>query len=84
MALNIKNREVERLAHALADATGESLTDAVRNALQERLDHLRRGSGSTTRMLREVRQIQDTIAALPVLDGRQGDEILYDDHGLPQ
>lgn len=36
MALNIKHAEVERLAAEVADLTGESKTEAVRQALRER------------------------------------------------
>ncbi len=36
MALNIKNTEVERLAEEIARLTGESKTEAVRRALEER------------------------------------------------
>lgn len=36
MALNIKNPEVVRLAAAVADLTGESKTEAIRQALRER------------------------------------------------
>jgi antitoxin VapB len=36
MALNIKNPEVERLASELAKITGESKTEAVRKALEQR------------------------------------------------
>ena len=36
MALNIKNRDVERLATEVARMTGESKTEAVRKALAER------------------------------------------------
>ena len=36
MALNIKNAEVERLAAQLARLTGESKTEAIRRALDER------------------------------------------------
>lgn len=36
MALNIKNREVEQLAEELAGITGESKTEAIRQALVER------------------------------------------------
>jgi antitoxin VapB len=36
MALNIKNPEVERLASELAQITGESKTEAVRKALEQR------------------------------------------------
>src|SRR5713101_6338780 len=34
--LNIKNREVERLAAEIAKLTGESKTQAIRRALEER------------------------------------------------
>lgn len=83
MALNIKNPEVERLAHELAKATGETLTDAVGSALKERLQQLRKREAGQSRLLREIRQIQQTVAALPILDARSADEILYDDDGLP-
>lgn len=36
MALNIKNNEVERLVEEVANLTGESKTEAVRKALEER------------------------------------------------
>ena len=36
MALNLKNPEVERLATEIARITGESKTEAVRRALEER------------------------------------------------
>ena len=36
MALNIKNEEVERLAAEIAALTGESKTQAIRRALEER------------------------------------------------
>jgi antitoxin VapB len=36
VALNIKNAEVEKLAQEVADLTGESKTEAVRRALEER------------------------------------------------
>src|SRR6185437_8622015 len=41
MALSIKDRETERLARALAEHTGESLTLATRRALEERLRRVR-------------------------------------------
>lgn len=36
MALNLKNPEVERLAAEVARLTGESKTEAIRRALEER------------------------------------------------
>ncbi len=41
MALNIKNREVERLATEVARLTGESKTEAIRKALADRERRLR-------------------------------------------
>ncbi len=41
MALNIKNDEVERLVEEVAALTGESKTEAVRRALDERRARLR-------------------------------------------
>ena len=41
MALNLKNDEVERLAAEVARMTGESKTEAIRRALQERRDRLK-------------------------------------------
>ena len=40
MALNIKNREVERLAADVARLAGESKTQAIRRALEERKGRL--------------------------------------------
>ena len=36
MALNIKNRDVERLAAEVADLAGETKTEAIRRALEDR------------------------------------------------
>jgi antitoxin VapB len=40
MAMNIKSVDVERLAEEIAEMTGESKTQAVREALRERRDRL--------------------------------------------
>ena len=44
MAMNIKNAEVERLAAEVARLTGESKTEAIRRALDERKHRLKRSS----------------------------------------
>lgn len=41
MALNLKNAEVERLVAEVARLTGESKTEAIRRALEERRNRLR-------------------------------------------
>jgi antitoxin VapB len=84
MALNIRNREVEELATALARATGETKTEAVRRALRDRLARVRR-ERAKRRLADELDAIARECAALPVRDHRSADEILgYDEHGAPR
>jgi len=83
MALSIKHPEADRLARELAASTGESLTDAVLNALRERLNR-QSAHRRAPRLRDELRAIRERCAKLPVLDHRTPDQILgYDDHGLP-
>ena len=44
MPLNLKNVEVERLAAEVAELTGESKTEAIRKALEERRRRLKGAS----------------------------------------
>lgn len=84
VALDIRNRQVEELAAALAALSGETKTEAVRRALQERLDRLRR-SGRKHRLVEEINAISQRCSSLPVVDARSADEILgYDESGLPR
>jgi antitoxin VapB len=83
MALNIKDPKTDTLARELARTTGESITEAVAVAVEERLDRLRAGRRSR-RLADELDEIALRCAALPVLDDRSEDEILgYDLDGLP-
>ena len=83
MALNIRNREAERLATELARRTGESKTEAVTKAMRDRLTRIERDR-SGRRLADELDEIAVHCASLPVLDDRTPDEILgYDDDGLP-
>jgi antitoxin VapB len=84
MPLSIKNPAVERLARHVASETGESLTEAIQKALEERWDRLRAkrrnriAEGQVEEMLRRV-------DALPTLDSRAEEEILgYDKDGIPR
>ena len=83
MALNIRNSETERLANELARMTGESKTEAVRKALAARLESLRKREKSAYNLAGELNEIARHCAGLPVLDARDADEMLYDEHGLP-
>jgi antitoxin VapB len=83
MALNIKNPEADRLARELSTATGETITEAIVQALRERLRRVR-GRSRGPRLRDELRDIRQRVAGLPVRDRRTPDEILgYDEHGLP-
>lgn len=80
MALSIKSDRADRLARELADLTGESLTDAVINSLEQRLAEERRAR----RRHRSIDDLVERFHRLPVLDPRSADEIIgYDEHGLP-
>ena len=53
MALNIKNPEVERLVAEVAEMTGESKTEAIRRAMDERKTRLQNeGGGNRMERLR--------------------------------
>jgi antitoxin VapB len=84
VALNIRNPEAERLAASLSKLTGETKTQAVIQALRDRLDRLRR-ERSKRRLSDELDEIALHVANLPVRDQRSADEILgYDEHGVPR
>ena len=81
-ALNIKNPETVGLARELAAKTGEGITEAVTNALRERLAAVSRQSDRTI-LRSNVARIQEFVASLPELDPRSPNEILgYDEFGL--
>lgn len=84
MALNIRNPVAEQLADELAALTGESKTEAVKKALEERLAAVRRRRRKGKASIEELRGIARRAAAhlkRPYLDHA---ELLYDEHGLPK
>jgi antitoxin VapB len=84
MALSIKNPEADRLARELAELTGEGLTEAVINALKERLRR-ERGRVDPVALREELAHIRERCSRLPVQDDRPADEIIgYDDKGVPR
>ena len=80
MALNIKDAETDRLARELSATTGESITLATRQAIQERLDRLRRAPAKGQDLTEIIRRGR----ARQTLDERHDDDILgYGSDGLP-
>jgi antitoxin VapB len=85
MPLSIKAPDADRLARALAERTGETLTEAVIKALRERLERQLRKEQSIESLVEDVMEIGRHCASLPLLDRRRPDQILaYDKHGLPR
>lgn len=81
-SLNVKDPEAHRLAQAIAQATGETLTRAVTEALRERYERLQRRDPET--LAADIRAIARRAAVhikRPYLDHA---ELLYDEHGLPK
>lgn len=60
MALNIKNADVERLASEVARLTGESKTEAIRKALDERRRRLK-GPSVAERRRRVIRFLETKV-----------------------
>jgi antitoxin VapB len=84
MPLNIRNRQAEELAGALAKLTGETKTEAVTQALRERLERVRRAR-TRRRLADDLDEIALHCAGLALRDPRSADEIIgYDEHGLPR
>ena len=82
MSLNIKDPEAHRLARAVSEATGESMTRAVVVSLRERLERVQPKKRKAT--AEELLAIADRVAAR--LKGPYVDhgEWLYDESGLPK
>lgn len=84
MPLNIRSKQAEELAGALAKLTGETKTEAVTQALRERIERVLRARAKR-RLADELDNIAMHCAALPLLDARSADEILgYDESGVPR
>ena len=86
MALNIKDPLTDKLARRLASKTGESITVAVRAAIEDKLKATEHLDVKRQASLRErIRHIQAEMAALPTLTNATDDEIIgYNEYGVPE
>ncbi|HEY3439134.1 MAG TPA: type II toxin-antitoxin system VapB family antitoxin [Paludibaculum sp.] len=83
MPISIKNEETEKLTRQLAELTGETITVAIRIAVAERYDRVRRSRGGQA-LRDELNEIALRCARLPVISDMTDDEILgYDELGIP-
>ena len=85
MPLSFEDAEIERLARQVAKLTRESLTEAVRKALAERLERERRKPGRARGLAARLDEIALECASLPDYDTRTPEEIIgYDEYGVPR
>jgi antitoxin VapB len=84
MALSIRNAKAEKLARELAAESGETITRAITQALEERLERLR-GRSTTTDIVEHILRISKRCSEIPDQDNRSAEEILgYDSVGVPK
>lgn len=85
VSLNIKNPETHKLAAELARRTGVSMTEAVTDALREKLAALQAEASKEARYERLMRMVDDFAARLPPDADLDIDKLLYDPiTGLPR
>ena len=83
MTLNIKDPATHTLAQALARETGETMTQAVTEAIRERLQRVRRQrkpEATVAELLAIGHRCARTLKGKPVDHAA----MLYDDRGLPR
>lgn len=82
MSLNIKDPEAHRLARAISDLTGESMTRVVTEALRERFARMEHRTGKAS--VEDLLAIADRAAAELKRPYADHAELLYDGNGLPK
>ena len=83
MPLDIKDDETHALAKRLASLTGESLTQAVKRAIEQRLARVE-PTCAGFRLADDLDHIALHCANLARRDRRSAEQIIgYDDRGLP-
>ncbi len=81
MALSIRNEQAEKLARAVAEETGETMTQAIIHALEERWVRLK-GRQTVPDLAERIISISRRCRQLPDQDSRTPAEILgYDQNG---
>jgi antitoxin VapB len=85
VAILIKDQEADHLIRTLAERTGESITDAVKEAVRERLKRVPLNDDEIATRKRRLAGLYAYFDSLPAINEHlTDDEILgYDDSGLP-
>lgn len=83
MSLNIKSAEADRLVYDLSAQTAESKTQAVVEALRERLERTKRDRDQQ-KLAAELLAIGTRCASYGRRDSTDHGDLLYDERGLPR
>ncbi|MGA3307630.1 MAG: type II toxin-antitoxin system VapB family antitoxin [Xanthobacteraceae bacterium] len=76
MAILIKDQEADQLIRTLAERTGESITDAVKQAVRERLERVPLSKDEIAARKRKLAELIAKCNAMPTVDDRTPDEII--------
>ncbi len=79
MGINIKNPEAVRLIRELAELAGEGQTEAVVEAVRERIERL---NAARTKRLRVEAMMEIARQTAPLLKDFDMDEEMYGENGL--
>jgi antitoxin VapB len=82
VAILIRDQEADQLIRALAERTGESITDAVKEAVRERLARVPLSESEIAARKRKLDALIARGRKLPIADDRTADEIIgYNESG---
>jgi antitoxin VapB len=82
MRLNVKDPEARRLAQAIAEATGETMTTVVKEALRKRYERIQKHASEA--LAADLRAIGKRTAAQVQRPHLDHAKLLYDERGLPK
>ena len=82
MTVLIKDEEADRMIRQLAERTGETITDAVKGAVSEKLARTPLSEAEVAQRRAKLEAIIAKFDAIPTVDNRSADEIIgYNDKG---
>ena len=86
MAILIKDKEADELIRTLAARTGESITEAVKTAVRQRLQSVPRSEQEIVERKLKLAEVLAYFDSLPrINEDLTDDEIIgYDENGLPR
>ena len=82
MTVLIRDEEADRMIRQLAERTGETITDAVKGAVSEKLARTPLSEDEVAERRAKIEAVLARLDAMPTVDHRPADEIIgYNDKG---